>query len=99
MLKSRKSYLCRFSPDGQVLAIAMNQKIATDNKLMFFGPGDIPVAVVTDLMGCGARVRSNKQSSGRLIDVIYLHLGNLHSKELILIFAKRIFNPCTPFNG
>ena len=65
VLKSRKAYLGRFSPDGQVLAVAMNQKSAVDNKVMFFNPSTIPVAVIADLKGCGARVGVSKQITGR----------------------------------
>ena len=57
--------MSRFSPDGQVLAVVLNQKIAADNKLMFFGHGNIPVAVVADLKGCGASARGPRQVSGR----------------------------------
>ena len=56
--------MARVSPDGQIVAIAMNQKLAAHSRMMFYSLSRSAVAVVADLKGCGARV-AHEQPSGR----------------------------------
>ena len=35
VVKGRYIYVCRYSPDGQMLAIVLNQKLAKNTRLLF----------------------------------------------------------------
>ena len=59
VMKSRKAYIARISPDGQVMVLAMNQKFAAHNRVMFYSLSQTAVAVVADLKGCGAKMNVN----------------------------------------
>ncbi|XP_078354068.1 uncharacterized protein LOC144638717 isoform X1 [Oculina patagonica] len=61
VMKSRKAYIARISPDGQVLVLAMNQKFAVHNRVMFYSLSQTAVAVIADLKGCGAKMNANGQ--------------------------------------
>ncbi|XP_068726687.1 uncharacterized protein [Montipora capricornis] len=66
VVKSRKAYVARVSPDGQVLVIAMNQKCAAHNRMMFYSLSQSAVALITDLKGCGAKLSAaNHTPMGR----------------------------------
>lgn len=56
VIKSRRAYVARVSPDGQVLVIAMNQKLAAHNRMMFYSLSQSAMALITDLKGCGAKL-------------------------------------------
>lgn len=59
VLKSRKAYIARISPDGQMLVIAMNQRFAAHNRVMFYSLSQSAVAVIADLKGCGAKLNTS----------------------------------------
>lgn len=70
-MKSRKAYIARISPDGQVLVLAMNQKFAAHNRVMFYSLSQTAVAVVADLKGCGAKMNVNGQPPfGKLVLIL-----------------------------
>ena len=67
VIKSRKAYIARVSPDGQVLVLAMNQKFAAHNRVMFYSLSQTAVAVIADLKGCGAKLNAASNAPiGRL---------------------------------
>ena len=59
VIKTRKAYIARISPDGQVMVVAMNQKLAAHNRVMFYSLSQTAVAVIADLKGCGAKLKVN----------------------------------------
>ena len=62
VMKSRKAYIARISPDGQVMVLAMNQKFAAHNRVMFYSLSQTAVAVIADLKDCGAKKNVNGHS-------------------------------------
>ena len=70
VIKSKKAYVARLSPDGQVLAVAMNQKFAAHSRMMFYSPTRSAVAVLADLKGCGANTRGQNQPTGRFVKFV-----------------------------
>ena len=67
-MKSRKAYIARVSPDGQVMVLAMNQKLAAHNRVMFYSLSQTAVAVIADLKGCGAKLNMNGHPAfGKLV--------------------------------
>ena len=71
VIKSRNAYIARVSPDGQVMVIAMNQKLAAHNRVMFYSLAQSAVAVIADLMGCGAKLNASSNApSGRLVTLV-----------------------------
>ena len=69
-IKSRKAYIARVSPDGQIMVIAMNQKFAAHNRVMFYSLSQSAVAVIADLKGCGARLNTHGGVPSGRSDVI-----------------------------
>lgn len=68
VLKKRKAYIARVSPDGQIMVIAMNQKFAAHNRVMFYSLSQSAMAVIADLKGCGAKLNvSSNAPMGRLV--------------------------------
>ena len=68
VIKTRKAYIARISPDGQVMVLAMNQKLAVHNRVMFYSLSQTAVAVIADLKGCGAKLNVNGHPpAGKLV--------------------------------
>lgn len=65
VIKSNKAYVTKFSSDGQILAVAMNQKAASDTRLMFYLATSSSVAIVTDLKGCSSANVQNIAPMGK----------------------------------
>ncbi|XP_048582727.1 uncharacterized protein LOC5517350 isoform X2 [Nematostella vectensis] len=86
VVKSKRAYLGHFSPDGQILAVAMNQKYASDNRIMFYSTASLHVAMVNDLNGCGAQQIGVSKPSGRMWWVADLQWT---SDSLLLIAVTR----------
>ena len=59
VVKGKFVYVCRYSPDGHVLAIVLNQKFARDTRLMFYCTFS-GTATIVDLKCCGG----SEESSG-----------------------------------
>ena len=72
VIKSRKAYIARVSPDGQIMVIAMNQKFAAHNRVMFYSLSQSAVAVIADLKGCGARLNTHGGVPSGRSDVIMI---------------------------
>lgn len=72
VIKSRKAYSARVSPDGQIMVIAMNQKFAAHNRVMFYSLSQSAVAVIADLKGCGARLNTHGGVPSGRSDVIMI---------------------------
>ena len=72
-MKSRKAYVARVSPDGQVMVLAMNQRLAAHNRVTFYSLSQTAVAVIADLKGCGAKLNVNGHPpAGKLVyNLIY----------------------------
>lgn len=71
VVKGRFVYVCRYSPDGQILAIVLNQKSAKDTRLMFCSTLHA-TATIVDLKCCGG----SEESSGRIwwvSDIAWTH--------------------------
>ena len=62
LVKGRFVYVCRYSPDGQMLAIVLNQKLAKNTRLLFCSTLHSTSCVV-DMKCCGG----SDQSSGRYV--------------------------------
>ena len=68
VIKTRRAYVARISPDGQVMVLAMNQKLAAHNRVMFYSLSQTAVAVIADLKGCGAKLNVNGHPpAGKLV--------------------------------
>ena len=79
VIKTRKAYIARISPDGQVMVLAMNQKLAAHNRVMFYSLSQTAVAVIADLKGCGAKLNDNGHSpSGKLVFKLINNLSSLN---------------------
>ena len=71
VMKSRKAYIARISPDGQVMVLAMNQKLAAHNRVMFYSLSQTAVAMIADLKGCGAKLNVNGHPpAGKLVEIL-----------------------------
>ena len=58
------------------MVLAMNQKFAAHNRVMFYSLSQTAVAVVADLKGCGAKMNVHGQPPfGKLVVVYILEMS------------------------
>ena len=89
-IKSRKAYIGRISPDGQIMVIAMNQKFAAHNRVMFYSLSQSAVAVIADLKGCGARLNTHGGVPSGRSDIIMIMIVIV----IIIINNNNEGDPC-----
>ena len=95
VIKLRKGYVARVSPDGQVMVIAMNQKLAAHNRVMFYSLSKSAVAVIADLKGCGAKMNmSGSAPNGRLVYSARNILTAVTITSLKCLMYKRLMHGC-----
>ena len=68
------------------MVIAMNQKFAAHNRVMFYSLSQSAVAVIADLKGCGARLNTHGSVLSGRSDVIMIIIIIIIMMIIIIIY-------------
>ena len=89
LVKGRFVYVCRYSPDGQMLAIVLNQKLAKNTRLLFCSTLHSTSCIV-DMKCCGG----SDLSSGRCVTWPPVDPQGRNEKSSLVLTERHAAVPC-----